>query len=342
MRKKTIKMNNVIFLPVGNPLTAVVDHLGVWHLTEFFGLLTILIGLVLKIKVIPLEFRLLWAYALAWSMVLIEFPFRLFGIYHTAFQAIAGQVFVEALLIPVGAYFFSKEALKALPFVVLFELACVWLGFGGLFLAQSFNSAFCACAIPFLSPWMMIAVIATVLFHHGATAQMIIGAQCLVLLFKNKELRILLIPFIGVLFFAAYAHEQWQIPGGTGRLEVYKENMGFWASQWRYILLGVGPGTFMWFALISRNFVLANNHFIQLHSDWLQLPWEFGLTGLGLTLSACVRALKSAWNDQRLLCALFGCFAFALTYHPLRFFPSALLIAFIFVRSIKKGNHGLI
>lgn len=128
---------------------------------------------------------------------------------------------------------------------------------------------------------------------------------------------------------------------GTGRLETYKEAMGFWATSWKWVTLGVGPGTYMWYALISRHFVLAPNYFIQMHSDWLQILWELGAVGLSLSLLAFGKAIQNAWNNIPVLCGLMGSAAFAMTYHPLRFFPSALLVSTIFGLAAKRRGHGV-
>lgn len=321
-------MTPQIVLPYYNPLTAQLDIGGVWHMTYFFGLALILVNWIAVFfrRLLNLPEKLLLAYTLLYALFISEFPKLHFGLYNTAFQATAGQVFAEIILVVIGAMSLQKWARKILPFVVLFSLACVWLPFNGLMIAPSFNSAFAALAMP-LSPWWVIALtLLTIVTHHGSTAVLIAAAQFLALAIKFRKLRKWGLAALGILGAAAYFNSGHMFDGWD-RLNRYQQFFNLWRQDWRNIIFGVGPGTFAWSSLEADKY--AGDPFLQLHSDWLGFGWDFGLIGLGLAGAVFITAVRNAWEKPWLLSALFGCGAFALTYHPLRFFPTAFLTAMI-------------
>lgn len=322
-----------------SPLLSQIDIGGVWRITIFFGIAFSIIKWVSGSDVAPLSAKLLWSYTLVSALFILEFPLVQFGEVHTAFQATAGQALIEAIFIPIGAIVFRKLIPKLLPYVVSFALLCVWMNWPGFLHAPSFHSAFAALAIPLLvSPYLIGAVVITVLTHHGTTALLILSAQMLALTLRLKKRR-LLIFLVAFALSAYFCRAGGPLLNGEERLTKYAEFMGFWAREWRWIILGVGPGSFMWTSLMLDKF--QTPLFLQMHSDWLQIVWELGLVGFALTVGVFLSAIKSAWDKPRLLAAIAGCAAFGLTYHPLRFYPPALLIAYIFILAFSCKTSSL-
>lgn len=334
--------DKVIVLPLSNPITAELDHLGVWHLSMFFGCVAIICALIWNYKNLSVWARFLWTYLLVSALYYYEFPIAHFGIYDTAFQVQAAEVFTEALIIPLGAIFFRKQILRILPLVVIGELICIWINHAGLLNAPSFDSLFCAMAIPLLPWWLIYAVVATALTHHGSTALLVIGAQLLALTVKKKHW-LLLAGFAAsvlILFTAAKANSHgFGFFDGESRLDTYKKFMQFWIDRPRWWALGVGPGSFLWASTLTNKMeggMWVEGVWLQMHSDWLQIPWELGITGLVLLLAALVKSLKVAWNSTTQLALVFGCMAACTTYHPFRFFPTALLMSCIFYKLLYR------
>lgn len=333
-------MDKFIQLPLANPLTAEIDHLGIWHITITIGCACIILGLLSKFKNLAIEARILWGYLLLSALYYFEFPWTHFGVFDTAFQVQAAQVFTEALLIPLGAIYFSRQIFRILPFVIVFELFSIWFGFDGLMLATSFDSAFCAIALPFLPWWLGYAVVISIITHHGSTALMILAAQIFSLVMKNKKTIPAFLISLPLLYLAAKLNTHgFGFFDGESRLDVYKKFMNFWVSRPRWAPLGIGPGSFLWGSALMNKMeegLWVGGVWMQMHSDWLQILWELGVVGLALVLAVFGRAIKNAWHSPRHLAAIFGCAAFGLTYHPLRFFPPALLIACIFWRALNQ------
>src|SRR5579871_266521 len=123
-----------------NPLTTVIDIGGIWHITFFFGLS---LGIMKWMSAwpkwtVPLSVKLLWAYVLIYALFILEYPALHFGAYTSAYQIQAGQVLVEALLIPLSAMLFSQIIWQYLWIPVLYTALCVWLQWDGFLIASSF------------------------------------------------------------------------------------------------------------------------------------------------------------------------------------------------------------
>lgn len=314
------------------PLNAPIDIGGIWRIGIFFGLASIVVGLIWR-HLRNVE-GLLLTYVLISALYILEYPALPFGDLNTAFQATAGQVLAEVVLITMGAIVFQRQAFKILPYFVAFETLCIWANRDGLLTAYTFATAFLAATLPFLPLWLSAAVIITVLFHHGSTALMVLGAQLFALVLVKRRFRPWAPLLFGVLAYSAYLHHGL---AGYARITKYQQFMTFWASQWKWIWLGVGPGSFMWTSLILEKF--KGDIYLQMHSDWLQITFELGLIGLVLTLAVWVKNIYHSWDNPRILAALFGCGAFGLTYYPLRFFPTAFFVAMVIARANKNRRY---
>lgn len=317
-----------------------IDPGGTWHITWFLGLAVVIV-LCMKELSEPIEAKLLWGYILVYALYLVEYPAPHFKAYTIAFQSTAGQAFIEAFMIPISIYFFHRVMNRIIPWVIGVTIACVWCHWDGLMVASSFNTALIALSLPFLPSWLFWIALYTVLAHHGSTALLIVAAQAFAYTIKKTDTLGWFLVLMGCLFGIAYLHHTGAWLDGSERLQKYDQFMRFWfygrtdqipyamptRPYWKWVIAGVGPGTFMWFSLIFDHF--KGNLFLQMHSDWLQILWETGVVGLGLTIAVFMRAAKNAWNDVKLLSALFGCAAFGITYHPMRWFPTALLTTLI-------------
>lgn len=323
-------MPPTITLPADNPLTALIDGDGIWLITIFLGCSIILQEFIIKVTTYKnWAQRILWVYVLNYALYLFMYPVAHFGVYTTAYQVTAGQALIEAFLIPIGAAVFQKTVFKALPTVIVIELACVWLHRGGLMLASSFSLAFAALALPFLPWWLRALTVFSVLTHHASTALLVLWVQLGAFTLKNKRFW----PLFTAVTFAFLVMTYFQQGGGffhgSGRVGKYNQFMTFWATNPKWVIFGVGPGSFMWTSLLMDKF--KGELFLQMHSDWLQILWEYGLVGFLLSVAVFIGAAKDACKNPRSLAAVFGAGAFMLTYHPLHFFPTALLIAVIYV-----------
>lgn len=330
-----------------NPLNAQIDPGGVWRVSIFFGLLFLIVSLAWRHRQ---EIGVLvgagWSYALGRALYILEFPSFPFGDYNVAFISTAGQNFAELILIPGAVFMLGDRGRRYLwevfKWTILVEVCLVWLKFPALMTvpyAGSLDLALIAMFVPFAPAWLAALSVFTILLHHGATAQSVLAAQALVFLFyyfKRRYAVILAAASTAALTLAAYIHTRGGSPfDSEGRLKMWKRAMLFWyhgglqpdAVSSKWILIGVGPGTFMWTHFMMDGFV--GEIFPWLHSDWLQVTWELGTLGgaamLAITLLAAWRSRKA----PRALAGVLGCAVCALSYHPLRYFPSALLVALV-------------
>lgn len=311
-----------------------IDLGGIWHIAIFAGIACAVVKWTsIWREFIPLSARLLCCYVLLQALFILEWPAMHFGPYTPEYQATAGQVFVEVLFIPYMAMAFFRYTTRVIPYLAAFACLCTWMNWGGLLHAPSFNSAFAAAAIPFLNPWLVVGVFVTVMFHHGSTAVMIIWAQLLARVIRHRTAEGWMVFMVGTIGMYVIASEHSGLLfDGLERISKWNQFMCFWVREWRWILVGVGPGSFIWTSLMLDNFK-PHSLFMQMHSDWLQILWELGVVGLGLSIWVFVDAVKRAWGSTDELAALFGVAAFGLTYYPLRFMTPALLTAYIFVRA---------
>ncbi len=308
-------------------LTAQICTNGAWPLAFFF-LVSMSFLRWLWIKPLPNSVKALWTYIGLSALIKFEYPYPFFGMYSSVFKSTAAQSFVEVLFVLVGAVFISPYITKILPWAIAITLGFVWIGRPGLMEQSSFDLAFAALAVPLLPIGMVMLVLITLVTHHGTTAALIIGAQILATVVRKKRLSPLLGLVLIILAFAAYRHSG-HLFDGSERMMKYHQFMGFWAKQWDWVFLGVGPGSFIWTSISMDKFQAPL--FLQMHSDVLQVIWELGLVGFALACWVLYEAVRCAWNKPRVLSALFGFIAFCGPYHPLRFAPTALLSAYIFI-----------
>lgn len=317
-------------------LTVPIDIYGCWHISIFIALF-VCAFLILRCYWGSME---RWALALtAWVLIrglmIVEFPALPFGDYTRAFQATAGQTLLEFILIVLAVLAAPSFFWSLLPYLVATEIGLLW-GFGaGLMKAPSFDTALIALCVPLVAPWLAALSVITIIANHGSTALLILGSQfAMIALRRRGPMRSLFFMVIApALTFTAYLHHYGPLLDGLERIHSWERYMGAWAaSGWRYVVFGVGPGSFMFHSLLIDNY--KPPFFLMMHSDWLQIPFELGLVGLILTLGVLYKALQGAWCCDRLAAAVIGAAAFGLTYHPMRFAPSAIVITMIIVTAL--------
>lgn len=321
----------------------------VWRYGLFFGIaLCLLLVLSKNYKTIGFAATAFWAYVLVWALFIVEYPILFHGAYSTMFQTTAGQVLIEALIIPLAALCAPKSLWKLVTLAVAAEIVCIWTGKGIGFQGwTSFDTAFIALCLPFVHWGVGLVALATIASHHGSTAFVIIIAQCFAYAIKVRKVRKYLLLLVPAFLYLSHKHQLNAWFDSGERLATYKRFMTFWWTSgegmsdvgqtekaimlsqplWQRLLVGTGPGTFMWLSAMLSKF--QPPIWLQLHSDWLQILFELGLAGFLLAIATVSGLIKRAWSNKKLFAAVMGLIAFGITYHPLRFFPSAFICAMI-------------
>ena len=326
-----------------SPFTVPIDIGRPWRLEFFFVLLTAFFTFIF-----PYRHRIgnaaiaLWSFALLMALFLSEYPTIHFGQYERLFQVTSSWNVIEVFTIPLLALSFSRytrwRVWSVLPFLLLFEIACVWLHREGLLVASSFSLAMIALVLPLMPNWFKIVALATIVTHHGSTALVILAAQILAGAALNRKYRkyLLVLP---ILVLLSRYHQFRPHFDSAERLGIYKEFMSAWWSELvtrnpLVFFLGTGPGTFFWISLMRNDF--AEPQWWWLHSDFLQILFELGAIGFTLSLLTVWAAIKRNLDDSRMVSAIVGIVAFSLTYHPLRWAPTAFLVCLIFASAFQE------
>jgi len=340
---------------------------GTWRLWLCVGVIACMI-IFLKpyLKVIGEEAVALWGWVLFLALWTIEFPMLAYGDAQRAFEATAGATALEALLVPLAILTAAPQLWRLQKWVMLAAIALVWSGHSLMtdwtHSSPSFDTALLALYFPFAPWWMKPLILVTVFSFHGTGALLILLFELLAFIllktwtWPRKE-RIalwggicgfLLLGAAGLYLFRDTSAVKRLLEGQTNRLAMWQRYMDFWLHGpggtkiiWPFVLIGVGAGSFLWCAIMvdMPKFALPQEQFM--HNEFLQVTFELGLVGILLALALLYRALKNAWGDPRLFPALCGFVAFALTWHPLRHFPTMLLVGLIFWRAlVEKKSQG--
>lgn len=330
-------------------------QVGTWRLGFFLGLCAIVIYFLSRMKELYLPARILWGYALCYAIFTMEFPFVHYGQGHTAFQAWAGMNALEVTLIPLFALYLSEAGVAKifswLKWIMLGEILCACTGTRGLLIAPSFNLAFVALYLPFAPLWLWIVGVGAICTHHAGAAQAMLGTYALLWCWRNLRRRYFLgalLVIVPVVLGVAYFHSHSELLDGSERLDRWVGRFfDFWLHGnmpgkksteiiWLFVFFGVGPATFMWSSMLIDRFKEPVALFM--HNDFIQVFWELGTFGGSLALLVYRKALLSAADTPPTLYALAGLAPFAFFWHPLRFFPTALLVALLVRQAlIRKG-----
>lgn len=318
-----------------SPLSVQVDYMGMWHICLFVGLALLCAAFLRKAPLFAIP---LWALVVGRALYQLLFPGAQFGVYNLAFQASAGETLAMAMILPGAMLCLSDEEedriMRALAPVMVWEIACIWLKRDGLLIAPSFDTALLALYLPFAPVWLAIASLATILTHHGATAQLIVLAEIAALAMVFRRVRLAALVVVPLLIAVAYFHSHGALFDGSERIMKWTHYLKWWQEDTFRLFFGAGAGSFLWISVMMDKF--QPPLFLHMHSDWLQILFEYGFVGLALTGIVGLEAVRRAWKNEDLAClaGLAGVAAFFTTYHPLRFFPSALLVALILRRAL--------
>lgn len=315
-----------------------IDTGGVWHISIFYGLaLCVLIISHSQIKKYGLAASTLLAYVVISALYLLEYPDNRFGAWHSQYQGSAGQCLAELGLLTLSvSYIKPKYAWMLLTPLCLFDGLWVLKSGNGLMQAYSFDTAFLAMCLPFVAIPVKIFSLAIIFTRHGYTAKLIIAAQLFAMSFQYKKLR-LLIPLIAIVLLSLISHYYSGISNiGIDRINPWHKYMSAWAEDPMNVIFGIGSGSFMWSSVLLDKF--QGILFLELHNDWLQILFEQGVIGLILALLTYFSAVKKSLPDPKLLAGVFGAGVFALTYHPLRFIPTAFVTVLIFHTALTKDT----
>jgi len=252
-----------------------------------------------------------------------------------------GQAFSQLIVIPLAVFclpekLFRHWKLGFLIFGVINGILLMTKGYG-FFNAHSFDAAMIVQLMPFAPP-LLILVFMVMVFSapNGATAFLMLSSYGLALALHVRRFRWHLVfavglGILGAAFFLPFVHGF----NSTGRIPAWIRFFNWWQDNASY-LFGTGTGSFLWIGPYIDEF--KGNVFLQMHNDWLQVLFEGGFVGLGLAAASWFYLLYHSWSRPRLFLATVGLGVFALTYHPLRFFPSALFIAFL-IREVISNGH---
>jgi hypothetical protein len=314
-------------------LSVPVDLGGIWHWGYTVGLIACAVSLLLPL------FRwaeALWLYYMSYCIWIMQAPRLPYGDYTRAFQATAGQSALEALLIPLAAVHYRARVQAALPYVAIVEIFGIWYQRAALMGWESFDSALLALLLPFTRwKWLFWASVITVITHHGTTALLVLLTYFAVLQ-RNALLVMVPTAWASMLYFRAG-----QAFNAGERAMAWKRMMGtWWAQGWDTVAFGFGPGSFMWNSLLIDDF--RSPAFLHMHNDLLQILFELGAVGLLLTVGFVVASLRKCWDRPKIRASVIAACVFGLTYHPLRFFPSAIVVTLIFANawSVNQSTKG--
>jgi hypothetical protein len=342
-----------------NPYNVVFDQGSIWHQAIFVGLALLYLAVLLPLwRRIGWPLTLFLAYVGVYCLFGLEYPYLLFPFFEHAFRSSMAQTWLE-LTLPVAFFLAAPRAILVrvpyvFPLVAVWEIGRIWFGPEGLMKAPSFDTAFLALLLPFIgSPLKRLmgprsgraaalairaAMLGTIVAHHGSTAFLVLIAEVLVLFRpERKWLRVGAFAAVVAGFGAlAVFHSNGPWLDGSERIQVWLRDFSYWWTVPRFIAVGTGPGTFMWADYMIAGFVQPM--FPAMHSDILQVLFEFGLIGFALASGVFADALHRAWRNPKLLAGVFGVLAFSTTYHPARFFPTAFLAAWILWRVLDRDR----
>lgn len=318
----------------GRLLTVAIDYHGWWHILLFFGTATCAAWVLWQA---PIDHwaRVLWVYYIIRCLWILEFPSLPYGDFTKAFQATAGQGLAEGLLIPWAAIRMQYAASKtwervgwAIMAFVVVEIGMVWTLGHGLLTASgsaSMDTAFLAFSVG-MGHFLGLVAAVTVLTHHGATALIILSCYATSYCLARRKLWCLIAALALFLGLAVLGARDGLLMG-SGRVVHWTHYMGVWSSDWRNWIVGSGAGSFMNVSLLVDAF--GEPQFLTMHSDVLQVLFDLGFIGLALALIVYVRLLMSVLRDGdwKHIGTVFGLGAWCMTYSPLRYFPSAMIVS---------------
>ncbi len=274
-----------------------------------------------------------WAYFLLRALMVFENPIAEFPRLGTQLDQTSGQAFAQLLVIPLAVLLMPKNIFKHwINFFSIFALVDSGLLaiFGyGLMNASSFDAGMIMVILPLLQPIVIVICLVCLLFSfHLATAIVVFVSQLGASAMRDSRHTALKI-YTGILILlAAYAFlPQVHHFDSSHRLDAWQRFFEWWMknASWTF---GTGTGTFQWLGPLIDGLLdgKTGEMFIQMHNDWFQVLFEGGAIGFAFVAMSYIDLVIRSWKQGRLFVAVIGLGVFCLTYHPLRFFPSALFI----------------
>ncbi len=324
-----------------------------WRASNLVTMLFLVLCLSLSFRIwLPLWAA--WVYFLVRGLLIFENPFYIAPMFRvqatgamldvaTPLDQTAGQAFAQLLIYPLGVFLLPPRLFKywrKLFFCLGILESFLLLTQGeGLFSASSFDAAFIAVLIPILNWWAWgPCAFAVAASPRAGTAFVVVLSMLLSVPVRRGWVEAGL-AFCGALMTAAFAMAV--LPslhgfGSAGRVDAWFRFMYWWRDHASW-LFGTGTGTFQWIGPAIDG--LEGKLFLQMHNDWLQVLFEGGVIGFALVFMAYVYLLVKANGRPKLFASLIGYGAFALTYHPLRFPLSALLLCCLVRETLIEQTH---
>lgn len=339
------------------PYTVMIDYRGVWSISIFIMLCVFASSIIFQYRErIGFWACTFWCYVVLHGLYLTHYPEVHFQNYLMAFRASAGQTLIESILVPLAVIEFGPWLWRMrsiwMSALCAYAAYCAYIDTPGLMLAISFNNALAVLCLPFVSIYLVLPVLAIVLTRHSGTAQLMLACQAVLIVWNwmrdshrpfQWSRYIAMLGGILVSILSVYLVFHYQVAGpwweGNGRFALMIRSFSIWEQSMQAILVGFGPGTFLYISTIMDHFQAPM--FFQMHSDFLQIAFEHGILGWSLAMMVFIQAVRNSWNNRPLIRALVMIFVFCLTYHPMRFAPTQLILALIFYRALIENKTNL-
>lgn len=222
-----------------------------------------------------------------------------------------------------------------------------WLWFigNGLENGYTFSSAAIVCALPFMPIILWPFILLTAIKFAGATTVGCVGVIGLSLywtpivkwLNKNKEMWLAAIgfPILVILVINEV------LPGGgltssNGRMPAWKAFMEIWWENMPH-WFGTGVGSWEWIGPFLPN--PTNTAFPWVHNDFLQMLFEGGIVGCVLLVIATGWVLWKVRYHTKARSAALGMFICMMTYYPIHFVSSFLILILICKYAISEEKE---
>jgi hypothetical protein len=318
-----------------------------WRITIFFGMLIMVTLFCFQpqyYKRVGWPLTITWWYFLFRGAMVFLNPWSEYPTIAVNLDQSAGQAFAQLLLIPLAVFGLDKFYFKwwtylAAAFGIVNGIVLTYQGYA-IMNANSFDSAMLAAMVPVVPFWIAVLFLGFIgLSARAGTALVVLFSQVFSAGARKMTLKELLCgaPVLAVTMLMLPNSHYFS---GDTRLAAWGRFLPWWYENapWPF---GSGTGTFLWLGPLIDNWGKGFNGevFLQMHCDWLQVMFEGGVIGLILVAVSYLDLLVRSWSRIRFFAALVGVGFFALTYHPLRFFPSEVFIACL-IREIIEGEKG--
>ncbi len=327
----------------------------VWRGTNLWGLTGLVLLLVFLFhRQIGFLLSATWAYFLLSALWVFEnpnftaptFPLKSGQILNLEVQLdqTAGQAFAQLLLVPLVVLLLPENIFRHWTklFLGVGVLNCGLLLFNGqgILQASSFDAGFVAALLPFAPlPAAAFYLVTIGLSARIVTALVILSAafvSWVLAYFKSPRLTFLALTLVNTGLWFSRKWVSVHDFDSTGRTAAWGRFFQWWTANAPPVF-GTGIGTFQWIGPAIDG--MEHNLFLQMHSDWLQVLFEGGVLGFGLTLTAFVFLLYRSWPRPNIFAGLTGLGVFCLAYHPFHFFPTALFIACLIRECLRKTER---